>query len=478
MSVAQLVCPLYRAAGRWPEQPALEEGSAAVTFRTLEREVSHLCRQLSEYGVQPGDRLALATDDRGAIVRWLLAALRLELCAVVLNPSQPDAALAAQIERAVPNWLVTERTLEGVALDGFDPRLFAARPPSFGNDAPVGVEIRPDRPYTGVFTSGSSGTPKLALHSYRNHHASALGSQQLIPLGPGDRWAAVLPFYHVGGLALIFRCLLAGACLQIPDPERPLADLVRDAAGPTHLSAVSTQVLRLQNEGRRLDQGCLRTLLLGGSAFPQGLLEWLAPQSVNVLISYGLTEMSSQVMSGPVNADGVLARLLPGRELKIAPDGEILVRGATLFLGYDEGGMLRRPLDNDGWFHTRDLGDLAAEGLRVLGRQDNQFISGGENIQPEEIEAWIARYPGVERCVVVPVDDAEFGQRPVALVAGLALPDDAEGLRAWLRLRIAGYKVPRVYLPLPQTTGTPLKIQRQPLQQLATRMLAAEGRRR
>ena len=118
--------------------------------------------------------------------------------------------------------------------------------------------------------------------------------------------------------------------------------------------------------------------------------------------SYGLTEMASQVTTTPPGASpGELrtaGRVLPGREVSISGGGEILVRGETLFAGYVDGEKVDRPLDADGWFHTGDLGDLDEDGyLRVLGRSDNLFISGGENIQPEEIEEALCSLEGVER---------------------------------------------------------------------------------
>jgi len=111
-------------------------------------------------------------------------------------------------------------------------------------------------------------------------------------------------------------------------------------------------------------------------------------------------------------------QLLHYRQLKIADDGEILVRGETLFRGYARGDDTERPFDADGWFATGDMGDLDDQGyLRVSGRRDNLFISGGENIHPEEIEQALAAAAGVERVMVVPIPDAEFGARPVAFVA-------------------------------------------------------------
>ena len=123
------------------------------------------------------------------------------------------------------------------------------------------------------------------------------------------------------------------------------------------------------------------------------------------------------------------------------------MRGRTRFAGYVEGHRLQRPFDDGGWFHTGDLGAVDDEGfLHVLGRTDHRFISGGENIQPEEIEQALCRIEGVRRAVVVPVTDAEFGQRPVAFVEGNTPPDV---LVRRLRAVLPGFKVPDALYPWP-----------------------------
>jgi len=522
-------CPLRHAARRTPRAAALLEGNRRTDFATLDRQVTALVAALQGQGVSEGQRLLLISEEKGLILRLLLAALRLGACVIPVNPRVPAAQLARQLRHSRAHWLldpaqalpVAARASDAVAMVNrslldrslLDRSMAAA--PSVATQAGE-IAVAPQRPLSGVFTSGSSGNPKLALHSYANHYHSAAGSRALIPLGPGDRWALTLPLYHIGGLAILFRCLLAGACVQLPAPQQELAALLCPTAGavpaPSHLSAVTTQLLRLQAQGVALAAGGLRTLLLGGSGFSQPLLDWLAPQPVRVLISYGLTELSSQVMTGPVNPAGRLAQLLPGRELRLGADGEVLLRGPTLFLGYlletaveataettaerepapdstpvPETGVgadgepeLWRPLDGDGWFHSRDRGQLDPEGgLRILGRLDNQFISGGENIQPEEIEGLIARYPGVAEAYVVPVADAEYGQRPLAFVAWAAGAAgegaDGAGLQRWLRDQLPGFKVPRAVRELPADARQGLKVSRARLRALVKEPARATG---
>ena len=172
--------------------------------------------------------------------------------------------------------------------------------------------------------------------------------------------------------------------------------------------------------------------------------------------------MASTVTATPPGASlealGTSGVVLPHRELELAADGEILVRGATLFVGYAEGESIERP-DAAGWFQTGDLGAWVEVGgarmLRVVGRKDNLFISGGENVQPEEVEAALGRLAGVHRAVVVPVADAEFGHRPVAFVEAEAW--EPEAWRSALGAALARFKIPVAFYPWPEEAqpGTP-----------------------
>ena len=306
-----------------------------------------------------------------------------------------------------------------------------------------------------VFTSGSTGTPKAALHTFENHWSSAVGANRNIPLRPGDRWLLSLPPWHVGGLAVVFRCLLGGAAVAIAGKGEPLADAIT-GFGATHVSLVATQLYRLLREkrGRAALRG-LKAILLGGGPAPAALIEEALRAGARLVTSYGSTEMSSQATASrpgdPPEALVTAGRPLAFRELSVAADGEILVRGRTLFRGYVEGTGIRPARDTSGWFHTGDLGRLDADGrLIVSGRRDTMFISGGENIHPEEIEREILRFPGVLEAIVAPVPDPEFGARPVAFLRTVdgSLPDAAE-LDRFLRLTLPGFKMPRRYLAWP-----------------------------
>jgi O-succinylbenzoic acid--CoA ligase len=291
------------------------------------------------------------------------------------------------------------------------------------------------------------------LHTFGNHYFSALGSNANIALEPQDRWLHSLPLYHVGGVSIVFRCLLAGASVALPEPVAPLGEAIA-RRGATHLSLVSTQLLRLLTE-EGFDPSGLKAILLGGGPTPDYLLEEALARELPVHTSYGLTEMASQVTATPPGASReelrTSGRPLPHRELTISDDGEILVRGETLFAGYLEGQAVDLPIDADGWFHTKDLGELDAEDyLRVRGRKDNLFISGGENVQPEEIEEALCLLEGVEEAVVVPVPDPEFGLRPAAFVRTTGGVVEAKNLAQALEPVLARFKIPVAFYEWPE----------------------------
>ena len=246
------------------------------------------------------------------------------------------------------------------------------------------------RPATIVHTSGSSGVPKAVLHSCGNHYYNALGSNANLPLTAEDRWLLDLPLHHVAGLGIVFRCLLAGAAVVMPDRGESL-DAALDRYGITHLSAVPTQLRRLLKRPGSGRRAALRYLLVGGCEVPRKLLARARARGLPVFTSYGCTEMASQVTTTGIDSTAAQrltsGRRLPYRRLRVDDEGEILLAAETLFMGYVERGEVTRPVDSGGWFATGDLGRVDEDGyLSVTGRRDNRFFCGGETIHPEEIE--------------------------------------------------------------------------------------------
>ena len=469
-------CPLRAAAEGSPNAPAIVGAGATLTYGELDRRVTAVAMNLDELGLGAGARVGLYLPKDERYIVLLLALIRAGCVACPLSTRTPRSGIAKLLQRAACRALISDEDLPGAAEAGA-PKLHPnalLENISSGRDLPRSsdpLHLQLDRHATVVFTSGSTGVPKGALHTFGNHYFSARGSNANIALEPQDRWLHSLPLYHVGGISIVFRCLLAGASVALPEPGAPLGEAIA-RSGATHVSLVSTQLLHLLRE-KGFDPSGLKAILLGGGPTPGYLLQEALARKLPVHTSYGLTEMASQVTATPPGASREALRTsgrpLPHRELSISEAGEILVRGETLFAGYLEGEAIELPIDADGWFHTKDLGKLDVEGyLRVRGRKDNLFISGGENVQPEEIEEALCLLEGVEEVVVVPVPDPEFGFRPAAFVrttGGVVEP--ANWARA-LEPVLARFKIPVAFYEWPEGIGG-MKVDRSALAERARR---------
>jgi len=410
-------------------------------------------KQLKGMGLKPGDRVAICDENSVEYIILLLALLFIKVVAAPVSPRWPDKTISSYVAKINARHLFRSVDIKRAVC--FDARQQTA--PQHMQD------LDPEQEATVIATSGSGGEAKAAVHTWGNHYYSARGSNEVIPLTAADRWLLSLPLYHVSGMAVLARCLYSGAGIVVGTDDDLAQSLERSAV--THVSLVSTQLHRLLSCPENLDRlRSLKCILLGGSTIPRGLVERSVELGLNLYLSYGLTEMSSQVATGKVAQDGwACVKVLPYRQLCISIAGEILVKGEVLFKGYVSGQRLNLPLTEDGWFATGDSGRLDAQGnLSVSGRRDNMFISGGENIQPEEIEKSLLGIKGIVEAVVVPKADGEFGHRPIAFIKYEGEPLSKDHLVKYLQVDLPRFKIPVAFYPWPQDLiSRGLKVSRQ-----------------
>lgn len=419
-----------------------------LSYRTLNRRVASLAQQLARAGFVPGGRLVVPA--KGSLESLLLAwaCLRVGVIFCPLNPAFPIAQQLSLAKRLQAGRVCQTESdhhypaeLTPITLD-FLAEVDVAKPPALNGNQLCNT----------IFTSGSSGTPKAVLHRLGNHLASSRGSASLIPVDQNSGWLLSLPLFHIGGYAIPFRVFLAGGRVILDDAPHTLAERLEQQA-ISHLSLVPTQLWRLLKAGFTPQRTQLRELLLGGAAIPAPLVAQMTSLGLMPKVSYGLSEMASQVCTGIPTAPGVVGKPLPGREARVV-DGEIQVRGETLFCGYLNNGNLDPALNEESWFATRDKGHFNADGALVVeGRLDNGFISGGENIQPETIEQRLVDHPSIAQALVVAVPHPEWGERPVAFIDwhGEAVSEPA--LNAWVREALPGFMVPDAWLAWPPGVG-------------------------
>lgn len=316
-----------------------------------------------------------------------------------------------------------------------------------------------------IFTSGSKGIPKGVILTSGNYYYNALASNLNLGLAAGDCWLLSLPLYHVGGLSILHRCALAGASVYVThgfDCEE--TNSLIDASGITHLSLVPTMLQRLiESRGDEPMPDTVKVILLGGAPVPKKMVEKIRQFRLPVLTTYGMTESASQITSmspgDPAEKLSTSGKPLKYVQLRIVNsegkgfpagvEGEIIVKGKTLFRGYLDRNAEEKRAD-DKWFFTGDKGYLDSDGyLTVTGRMDDMFVSGGENIYPGEIEVEAASYPHIRACAVLAVDDTEWGKRPVLFVEPVETGEfNEQDMAAYLKTRLPRIKIPERIISL------------------------------
>jgi O-succinylbenzoic acid--CoA ligase len=498
-----LPLPLPARAASMPDHPALIAGGRSISYANLNARADDLARRLAALDVGEGDRVAVLLPNGLDLVAALHACGRLGAILVPLNTRLTADEVAFQLANTSPRVLlahsryasvVESSVLERAAASVKEPRVLWVD--TLQNVTPASATLRDavaiDAPQAIVHTSGTTGMPKGAVLTWGNQAWSAAGSALRLGAETDDRWLAVLPLFHVGGLAILLRAAWQGATVVVHerfDAAAVWRSLNED--GITMVSLVPTMLdLLLEDAGLSLAPRTLRAALLGGGAASDDLLARAARAGWPLAPTYGLTEACSQVATCPPGwrpEDGLAAPVLPFTELRVVDaagacvpegeEGEIVVRGPTVFAGYWRDTLATTgAVDPEGWLRTGDLGRLDARGrIAVSGRRSDLVVSGGENVYPAEVEAVLCRHPAVAEACVVGVPDERWGERVVAaIVARGALVDaepepsddqgpsagaqagpqvecgtdadtdaDAAAIIAFARMRLAGYKVPR-----------------------------------
>ncbi len=479
---------LSRRAAAHPPRPALIAPGLTWSFAELNQRADGLAARLAILGLRPGDRLAILAANSADYVALIHAAPRCGAILVPLNTRLSASELAFQAADSAATLLLADAPHLGLVARIPAPPLgihtFAefAEPIPDSRFSPPFTSFALQTPHAIIYTSGTTGAPKGAMLSYGNHWWSATASALNLGLRDDDRWLAVLPLFHVGGLSILLRGAIYGIPVVLHERFDPVAvNAAIDDQGVTIISVVATMLQRmLDARGNTPYPPHFRCALLGGGPAPQPLLELCAALGVPVVQTYGLTESASQAVTlAPADALRKLGSaglpLLPvglridvdGREAAPGEVGEILLSGPTITSGYVGQPEASAAALRDGWLHTGDLGHRDEEGyLYVADRRSDMIISGGENIYPAEVEAALLAHPAIAEAGVVGLPDERWGQVPVAAVV-LRSPAAEAAILTDLRGRLAAYKLPRriiVLRELPRTASG--KLQRHLLRKL------------
>ncbi|GAA2987560.1 long-chain acyl-CoA synthetase [Microbacterium terrae] len=482
LSVASI---LSESATRHADRPALHFLGGVTTYRELWDQTRAYAGALRDRGIGRGDRVAMLIPNVPDFARVYYAALSLGAVVVpvhllfkaeeieyVLRDSGADVLVAAAplLGEAVPAATAAGVPLVTVLL----PADAGIELPRLEVEASVAVPIARHTPTgpldaaTILYTSGTTGTPKGAVGSHlsiiEQTHCTLIDA---FDLRADDIVFGGLPLFHTFGqtavMNIAFRVGASVILLPRFDADEALALMARLDA--TVFTAVPTMYVGMLEAARRSDaRPPLRYAVSGGAALPVAVLEAFADAyGAQVHEGYGLTETAPTVSSNPLHEPirpGTVGKALWGVDVAIAdPEvedavvllddpaalGEIVVRGHNLFKGY-----LGRPDASDvavvdGWFRTGDLGTHSDGILTIVDRKKDMIVRSGYNVYPTEVEAVLARHPGIAVAAVFGVADDVRGQEVhAAVVSHDGVELDADEVVAFVRDRLAAYKYPRV----------------------------------
>ncbi|HSA57591.1 MAG TPA: AMP-binding protein [Gemmatimonadaceae bacterium] len=457
MQLGDLFDPSFRARR---DQVALEVddphgGAETLTFGGLDARANRMARALAARGVVRGDRVALQLGNSMEFVDVFLACVRLGAIFVPINVLYREREVAHILGDAEPRLTVTSEehlalvsgSRASIGIEALAAEAAAA------SDEPVRVPLDGDDPLAIVYTSGTTGRSKGALLSHNNFAANTVNLLTCWRITSDDRYLAVLPLFHVHGLANGLCCALAAGCRTrlAPRFELDRAPALFETFRPTLFFGVPTIYVRLLEfppavAGRI---GAHMRLFVSGSApLPAHVLEAFRERFGHTILErYGMSE-TLMLISNPYEGErrpGTVGLPLPGVSARIER-GELLVRGSNVFSGYWRNPEATAAAFTEGWFHTGDLAERSEDGWYTLrGRATDLIISGGFNVYPREVEEVLLELPGVREAAVVGAPDERRGEVPVAYVVTDA-PLDAEALRAACGRALASFKVPRAFV--------------------------------
>ncbi|MGC5162001.1 FadD3 family acyl-CoA ligase [Rhodococcus sp. DT1] len=458
---------------RFGDAEAVVDGDLRLTFTELTARIRRAAGAFAAAGIDKGDRVAIWAPNSA---EWIVAAFGLLAAGGILVPvntryKEDEAGdiirrSGAKVVLVQNGFLGTEfRTPAGVPT--FDMRSgflesgnpFARR--LSGNDI---ADI--------MYTSGTTGRPKGVMMNHTQTLRMFSEWCDLADLRKGDKYMVVNPFFHMFGYkaGLIASMIRGATVLPVPvlDVDRVLELVERERV--TVLPGPPTLYQSLLAAQGTRDLSSLRAAVTGSADIPVDLIRRISNELPfrTIMTGYGLSEAGTATASRPGDTFEQIATTVgipcEGIEVRIADDGEVLIRGYNVMQGYfDDPEATSEAVDLEGWLHTGDLGTLDDDGrLRIVGRKKDMFIVGGFNAYPAEIEGFLLEHPAVDQVAVIGIPDERLGQVAKAFVVS-ANPVPPEELLAWSRARMAGFKAPRAIeyleaLPL-NATGKVMKDQ-------------------
>ena len=478
------------------DRVAVRDAQTSLTYAELRAEVMRCTRALYSAGVRAGDRIATLAAPRAEVMVIFLAAAKLGVLWLGLNPKYTQRELHYVVSDARPKLIFGIREHEGLdyAADLLEiRRVHSSIARTVGLDGISGYDVSfadwLDEPDSAdrvlavelavaavnseaaallVYTSGSSGRPKGVQLRQRELLRRSRTQNEQFPATPYPRVMNPLPINHIGGMHFLSLFTFVGAgTITLVDKHRP-ADFVRAIkAGEINMLYTLPTMFQMLAEHPAFERGMLDQLqwvIYSGAAMPGSLIDILFAAKCNVGLTYGMTESCGSVTyarKDGYNRDVMMNTIgypTPPGEVRVArtdgtvcdvgEDGEIQVRARYCMKSYFERPAETEAVFTDGWLKTGDIARVCQDGsIQFIGRMSEMFKSGGYNVYPREIELALEEHPQVVLSAVVGLPDPLFDEVGWAYVSqqpGSHLTE--ESLKAWCAEQLASYKIPKRFI--------------------------------
>ena len=443
------------AGDRFGDAEAIADGPLRLSFAELADRVRCAAGAFAAAGIGKGDRVAIWAPNSA---NWIIAAFGLLTAGGVLVPVNTRFKPAEAddiIRRSGAKLVLVEKGFLG--LDFSAPAtvpVIDLNSDFLRTGAPLHRAVGGDDIADIIFTSGTTGRPKGVMMTHQQNLRLYAEWCDLADLREGDRYLMVNPYFHTFGYkaGCIAACIRGATMVPVRVFDVDAVLKLVESERITMLPGPPTLYQSLLDAGGTHDLSSLRAAVTGAADIPVDLIRRIASELPfsSIMTGYGLTEAGTVTASRRGDSFEDIATTVgiacAEQELRIAEDGELLVRGYNVMQGYlDDPDATAAVIDPDGWLHTGDLATIDENArVRIVGRKKDMFIVGGFNAYPAEIEGFLLEHPGISQVAVIGVPDERMGQVGKAFVVTAPNAQLAEAeVIAWSRDRMAGFKVPR-----------------------------------
>ncbi|MHB8092654.1 MAG: class I adenylate-forming enzyme family protein [Syntrophales bacterium] len=460
----------------FPERPALSEGSSETSYSQLNEKVNRVATALINLGIKPGDHIGLCAPNSSEWIAFYYGALKTGAVAVTLSSMLKRDELSLLVSHSRPKVIYTfDEKLDDLGdfrgEEWLDKVISPHGDMDFEQLLRMGTSsfraIDRDRSEIAaiLYTGGTTGTPKGVMLSHENINTAIQSVIFHERSNEKDRGLLFLPLNHVfGQMHIMNATVLSSGCLEmIPtfDMEQVLHLMANGRV--TKLFAVPTLYVRLLAEqGLKEKLGAVRYCFSAAASMAAEVVrQWQERTGLAIYESYGMTESASMItynhyhrhiagsVGTAVTGAEVQIRDESGEQVSVGERGEICIRARNIMKGY-----LNNPEANETafwsgeWFRSGDIGLFDEDGyLYIVDRLKDMIITGGENVYSREVEEILYTRPEIQECAVIGLPDREWGERVAAfLTLKPGTVFDKEELRAYLKSRLAAFKVPKEYV--------------------------------